>query len=294
MIMAMAAVLALAPILAMCSGQSADEGNEDFCTLALWQIDSFEGGKGSRAQYLQNAADECFSGERVYVKVTSLSADAARANIAMGNVPDIISYGAGFYGIETLINSADITWACWCRGGYVLISTEDGADFSDVSSQNTVINEGRDNLSRACALIEGLEGAAYESPTTAYVSLLSGRYKYLLGTQRDLYRMQTRGASYTAKLITSFNDMYQNISILCKDENYSRCLEFVGYIESISENVSSLGMISDKTQYAGVMGEMQSAAFEYTIKSFVGEDYNKRVNEAIAEADVNSLKNLLK
>lgn len=290
----MVAVLALAPILAMCSSRNDEDEEDSMRVLTLWQIDSFEGGRGSRAQYLQNVADSLFDGTKIYVNVTALSADAARENIAAGNIPDMLSYGAGFYGIETLVNPADFAWVCWCSGAYVLICLDEDADFSDVTSQNTVINAGKDNLVQACALIEGVSAASVEVSTSAYVSLINGKYKYLLGTQRDLYRMQTRGVSYSAKLIDSFNDLYQNISILCTGENYEYCLSFVNGLVDASENISSLGLISDKTNYSGVMGEMQYAEYEYTIKSFVGYDYVVSINNAIESEDVNSLKKLLK
>lgn len=262
--------------------------------LAVWQIDSFEGGKGSRAQYLQQKAEDCFKGRRVYAKVTTLTADAARRNMEDGNIPDIISYGAGFYGIESLINPTDFTYACWCRGAYVLLTLDENADFGDVGADNTVINAGRDNLSGACALLEGLSGAECEESTSAYVSLIGGRYKYLLGTQRDVCRLEARGQSYRAKVITSFNDLYQNISILCDDEKYGLCRELVGYLMQNSSDVNSLGLVSDKSSHTGILAEIQSVEFGYTLKSFTGYDYRLSLERAINDGDLNSLKNLLK
>lgn len=286
-------ILVLAPVLVFCQS-SQGQSRDVMKFLNIWQIDSFEGGKGSRAQYLQQKADECFDGTHVYVKVTSLSADAARANIKEGNIPDLISYGAGFYGIESLINVTDFTYVCWCRGAYVLLSLDESADFSDVNAQNTVINIGKDNLSRACALLEGLSGAKAEASTSAYVSLIGGKYKYLLGTQRDIYRLETREQAYTSKVITSFNDLYQNISVLCEGENYAYSKKFIDYLIENSSDIATLGLVSEKTNYTGAMAEIQRAEFDYTIKSFTGYDYYRAVNDAIDGGDVNSLKNLLK
>ena len=293
LLITMAAILIAAPILAMCA---TDDGREEERTrvLTLWQVDSFEGGRGSRTQYLQDVAETFFDGTKTYVTVTSLSADAARGNIAAGNVPARSSYGAGFYGIETLINPADFTYICWCRGAYLLICLDDACDFSDVTPQNTVINEGRDNLVFACALFEGLSGATFEAPTSAYVSLINGKYKYLLGTQRDICRLETREQSYKAKVVTSFNDLYQNISILNNNDGYSYCRDFCLYLNDVSQGVASLGMVSDGAQSVGIRAEMQSAEYEYAITSFVGETYINEVKNAINNSDLNSLKNLLK
>ena len=64
----MAAILIVAPVLAITSSRS-DSYNEDkgASVLTLWQIDCFEGGKGSRARYLKDAADNYFKGDGVYV-----------------------------------------------------------------------------------------------------------------------------------------------------------------------------------------------------------------------------------
>lgn len=270
-----------------------DKGEEERTyLLELWQIDSFEGGKGSRASFLQARADELFEGSRVHVVVTSLSSDAARANISQGVIPDMISYGAGFYGIESLINPADFTYECWCRGAYFYLSLE--GDFSDVSPRNTIVNEGVDNLSNVCAALEGLSVCVFEKPTAAYLSLLNGKYKYLLGTQRDIFRLEARGADYSARVITSFNDLYQNISILCDDEKYAFCRDFVEYLLKNGEKVSSLGLIADGAALFGPIADADEREYEYSVKSFVGREYVESVNEAVQKNDLNSLKNLLK
>lgn len=289
----MAIILVVAVVLS-CFSRRSDVKSDEMRVLTLWQIDSFEGGKGSRAQYLQDMADRYFEDKRAYVRVTALSADAARSNINSGLVPDMISYGAGFYGIESLVNTSDFISMCWCRGAYLLISVDENADFSDVSAENTVINIGKNNLSRACALFEGLSGAQSEASTSAYVSLINGKYKYLLGTQRDICRMQTRGTSFSVKVLTSFNDLYQNISILCGGEDYFYCRDFIAYLMANSAEVESLSMVSDGTASSGIFGEIERAEFEYELKSFVSQDYHNSLLDAIQKDDLNYLKNLLK
>lgn len=291
----MAAILIAAPVLAITSSRS-DSYNEDkgARVLTLWQIDCFEGGKGSRARYLKDAADNFFKGDGVYVTVTSLSAQAARDNISSGNIPDMISYGAGFYGIESLINDRDFAYKCWCRGAYFIITLDNDADFADVDSLNTVVNSGRDNLAAACALFEGLSGAAISPPTVAYVELINKKYKYLLGTQRDLYRLETRGAEYSAIPVTSFNDLYQNISILCADENYSHCISFISHLLKNDGGVAELGMISKGAECSGALSEAKKASAEYSLSAFVSSEVHQSIMSALSNGDINYLKNLLK
>lgn len=289
----MVAILVLAPVLAIFSGGKQSYGDNEMLSITIWQIDSFEGGRGSRAQYLKNRANELFEDSRIYVTVTSLSADAARANFAAGNVPDMISYGAGFYGIDKYINSAT-PYKCWCFGAYLYITLDENSDFSDITKDNTVVNGGRDNLSGACAMFENLTGAEIAAPQSAYVKLINGTKKYLLGTQRDIFRFEARELSYKTKLITSFNDLYQNISILRGGEKEYYCEEYIEYLLKTCEKVSSLGLASPLCRGQGIYSEMEKANFTYTLKSFVGEKYHSDILSAIDGGDINSLKNLLK
>ena len=199
-----------APVSYRAALQSKESGDKKGIQLIeMWQIDGFEGGKGSRASYLSRAAEKCFEGQNIYFKVTSLTADAARANISSGRAPDLISYSAGFYGIEELVNEKYPAYT-WCSGRYCLISLDASADFSDANSENTVINEGKDNLVGVCAALEGFGEADSESSVNAYLKLLDGSYKYLLGTQRDIFRFISREVEYCVKPLTAFNDLYQN------------------------------------------------------------------------------------
>ncbi|MGN0817734.1 MAG: hypothetical protein ACI4L9_02080 [Candidatus Coproplasma sp.] len=295
LIFLLAAIIVAAPIAAAFSRGESGASAQEMQVLTLWQIDSFEGGKGSRAQFLQDTADQLFKGERFYVTVNSISADAARKNIELGTCPDMISYGAGFYGIEELVNCSNFAYKVWCRGGYCLLTLDCQADFSDADAQNTVINGGKDNLVSICALFEGLNGAAVEKPTGAYVSLLNGKYKYLLGTQRDIFRLKTRGAQFITKPLTSFNDLYQNISILSGDKKYAACKRFVDYLTSENVNVKKLGLFSDGVSlYDDELTAMENLTFSASLKSFVSARYYGEVAAAANSGDLNLLKSLLK
>lgn len=271
------------------------DGEEDdsLQVLTLWQIDSFEGGRGSRAEYLRSLAQDYAKTANVYIEVTALSSDAARTNISAGVVPDIISYGAGFYGVESLVLEG--YGKAWCRGAYCLIALS-GTDFSSVSTANTVINEGKDNLVSVAALFSGLQGADYAAPTSAYVSLISGEYDFLLGTQRDVIRLQTRGESFEVKPLPEFNDLYQYISVLTRDgEKAAVAEEYINYVLLHGESLTRIGMLCDgETLYSDEMHALEGVDFSYTIPAVASSGAVDEIKKAARSGDINLLKSLLK
>ncbi|MGN0814228.1 MAG: hypothetical protein ACI4MH_03250 [Candidatus Coproplasma sp.] len=295
LIIILAVVIVAAPVSSTFLRGESGTSEGQMQVISLWQIDSFEGGKGSRAQFLQDTADKLYGGNNTYFTVTSISADAARKNFEQGIFPDIISYGAGFYGIEGLINGTDFACKVWCRGGYCLLTLDNQSDFSDVTPQNTVINVGKDNLTSVCAILEGLSGADEEKSTGAYVELLGGKYKYLLGTQRDIFRLRTRGVAFKVKPVTCFNDLYQCVSILAKDKKYAVCKEFVEYLTDGIADVSAVGLFRDGQKlYQDELSALENLDFDCTLKSFVSESYVNKLTSAANSGDLNLVKSLLK
>lgn len=254
--------------------------------LTVWQIDSFEGGKGSRADFLQSIGKDFAKSNPCYINVLSISSDAARMNLSDGNIPDIISYGAGTYGIETYLSDRNV----WCRGGYCVL-TIDG-DFSDISANNTVVNRGKDNFADAAALFCALQEADSETPTGAYVKLINGNYEYLLGTQRDIYRLKTRGVSFKIKPVTEFNDLYQNISVTADCAKKEIAEAYVGYLLTRTGEVNKVGMISDGVHYEDEMREMENLSFDYKLTSPISEEVRRRIEQCVSDGDINILKTL--
>lgn len=269
---------------------SANSINENIA-LTVWQIDSFEGGKGSRAEYLQNLGNNFGKNENCYITVVSLSAESARLNLSNGNIPDIISYGAGMFGVEGYINDFTV----WCRGSYCLLTLDNSSDFSDTSGENTVVNKGKDNYSDVAALFCGLQNAKFESSTSAYVKLINGDCKYLLGTQRDIFRLKTRGVTFSVKPVTTFNDLYQNISKTTNCANVTYAQKFIDYVVSKKAEISRIGMYCDGVKlYDDELSVCESSNYEYTIKYPINEEMKSSIKRGVTLGDINILKELLK
>ena len=85
-------------------------------------------------------------------------------------------------------------------------------------------------------------GAATES-VAAYTGFLSGKYRYLLGTQRDVCRFQARGVTVQARPLTKYCDLFQYIGIL-SSEKREASLAFVEKLLSseVQGRLSAIGM----------------------------------------------------
>lgn len=290
---AIAVAAAAAPVLYRLNYVKPDAENKTLY-VNLWQIDGFEGGKGSRKSFIESTAKKLFKGEKIYFTVTSLTAEAARANIALGVIPEMVSYPSGFYGIENMVNAKDFVSRIWCYGCYCLLTLDTESDFGDVNSDNTVVNSGKDNLAGVCAALVGAGGAVEAEPTNAYLQLLNGKYKYLLGTQRDIYRLETREASYSAKPVAEFSDLFQNVSILTDGaEEYAACRRLAE--ELVKSDVGSLGLFGNDG--AAVPEQLKALGFEgaeYALKGLSSERYINELKEAAKNGDIKKLKSILR
>ncbi len=218
--------------------------------VRVWNVDTFEGGKGSRTAFLARAARlaEQTRGN-VYYYVTSYSAEGFRDAAERGELPDVLSFGVGLGDISALCCpiSSDFAGgetakgylaAAWCAGGYALFSlTEDFDEAGEVA-----ISSGGSNLPAVCAALEGIEGT--ELPAgEAYTAFLGGKYRYLLGTQRDRQRFLTRGVTVYEKPLEKYCDLYQAVAVLSRDEK-GDCAALLAalFSEEIQGALSSIGM----------------------------------------------------
>ena len=214
--------------------------------VRVWNIDTFEGGKGSRTAFLKSVARE-LKGEAYYL-VTSYTLEGALSAFAEGDAPDVLSFGVGLSEFAERLLPLPYSFAGgelggktlaypWCMGGYYLFSL---TDFE--GEGRTALSVGGENLPAVAARLEGIMGEEMES-VAAYTGFLSGKYRYLLGTQRDVCRFQARGAIVQARPLTKYCDLYQYIGIL-SSEKRDASLAFVEALLSpeVQGRLSQIGM----------------------------------------------------
>lgn len=214
--------------------------------VRVWNIDTFEGGKGSRTAFLKSVARE-LKGEAYYL-VTSYTLEGALSAFAEGEAPDVLSFGVGLSEFAERLLPLPYSFAGgelggktlaypWCMGGYYLFSL---TDFE--GEGRTALSVGGENLPAVAARLEGIAGEETES-VAAYTGFLSGKYRYLLGTQRDVCRFQARGAIVQARPLTKYCDLYQYIGILSAEKR-DVSLAFVEALLSpeVQGRLSQIGM----------------------------------------------------
>ena len=222
------------------------EKAETRTVVRVWNIDTFEGGKGSRTAFLKSVARE-LKGEAYYL-VTSYTPEGALSAFAEGDAPDVLSFGVGLSEFAERLLPLKLEFAGgelggktlaypWCMGGYYLFSL---TDFE--GEGRTVLSVGGENLPAVAACLEGISGEETES-VAAYTGFLSGKYRYLLGTQRDVCRFQARGVIVQARPLTKYCDLYQYIGIL-SSEKRDASLAFVEALLSpeVQGRLSEIGM----------------------------------------------------
>ncbi len=224
------------------------EGEAERRIIRVWNVDTFEGGKGSRTSFLKSAARRVEKKRAgVYYLVTAYTLEGAEAAFREGLAPDVLSFGLGLsvfaeqsqplpYSFSGGAVGKDTLAYPWCRGGYALFSLSEDFD----TEGKTVISQGGGNLPQIAAKLEGVEGE--ELPAlTAYTKFLSGEYQYLLGTQRDLCRFQSRNVTVYYKPLSNYCDLYQYMSILSTKKR-GDCLALLDELLAAPELLSNIGM----------------------------------------------------
>lgn len=284
--------------------------------VRLWNIDTFEGGRGSRTAFLSRIAAAYEKGNPgALVMVSSYTAEGALAAFAEGDYPDMLSFGPGFSAAAEKcvvldgysFAGGEVAGECravpWCRGGYALFSLTD--DFSDAGGDNTVVSLGGSNLPLVAAAFLSLGGAPAEESVSAYVRFLNGKYKYMLGTQRDVCRFASRGTQVYCRPAGEFSDLWQYIAVLAEGaEDREICGEYVRLLlgEESQKRLTEIGMFSPYFDVYGADGgladEMERVTARYTIGAFASPEGLKSADDAAKSVlnggDAEVLKNFLK
>lgn len=265
--------------------------------ITLWHIDTFEGGVGSRKQFLMSVArDFEKQNEGLLVMAVEHTAESAEKAMAEGKTPDLISYGAGvnvknaqpIAGLGTaggVINGE--TYAlCWCRGGYCLIENPDYVEGKKPSA-SLIVSQGEYTNPLIAYVFSGKTENNLEilSPMNAYVKFVSGKSRYLLGTQRDINRLNNRGMEYTIQPLNGYNDLYQYISVTSLDTVKAKYAEtFAEFLvsEKVQKQLYKVGMMSAyyNAEYdSPEMSLMQKAGKSATISAFSSKELIKELQE---------------
>ncbi len=287
--------------------------------ISVWQVDSFEGGTGSRKQFLLKVARE-FERKNpgVLVMVTNYTADGVEENQTNGISPDIISFGGGTDVKEFSALNIDVEFTGgkmgnkdyavpWCRGGYVLISNPKLTDGKDSVIENLLVSKAEYTQPLVAVLQEELsvKELTVKSPMDAYVQFVSGKTPYFLATQRDLMRLKNRGMEVDIRPLEKFNDLIQ-YAVITSTQEIKRYYaeEFLRFLmsEKIQEKVYDIGMFSVvcSAKIDDMNGQlMQKVKGFSTISPFtepvVLEQMNILANKGIFgdETSTNKIKNML-
>jgi len=219
--------------------------------IELWHIDSFEGGKGSRKDFLLSSSLKFEKKHNAIISVISHTIQSATLALK-DSCPDLISCGNGI-DIVNIVKSIPIKsqdgvcqiknknyGVTWCRGGYALIGQGENTDL--------IVSQGEYTLPLLAYKKQGLsfKNIKVLPPQKAYQEyLLKGGY--LLGTQRDIIRLTNRGIEVKYSPISCFCDLNQVICLTTTDtEKVGYCQDFISYLLSPERQLAleSIGMLS--------------------------------------------------
>ena len=267
--------------------------------LTVWQIDSFEGGTGSRRQFLSARANE-FSKENkgILFLITSQTKESAEEKIKNGTYPDVISFGCGIAPTdlsEIPINAfykggilgGKVYAVPWCRGGYALIKHPKFSGCTaetDKKIPSLIVSQGDYTMPLMSLFVGGYEIEKYETlkPTDAYGKFLLGKTPYLLGTQRDIMRLKSRGENFSFYPVEGFCDLFQYAAITCKDEKKMQtAVKFIEYLLS-EKSQSALSSISMLPVIGGVKPSEE-------IESLYNTDVSTTVSAFLSESEINRI-----
>ncbi len=287
--------------------------------LTLWQIDSFEGGTGSRKQFLLKASRTFEKkNQGVLVMVINHTKTSMLENLSKGLYPDMISFGGGAevkgfseLNVERTVNGGlvggKVYATAWCKGGYFLIANPNLVQEIPDELPSLLVSQNDYTQPLTSLYFSGVKAREIEvkKPMDAYVKFVSGKTPYFLGTQRDIIRLSNRGMEVITSPIQEFNDLYQYICITSKDRQkiyYSE--QFISHLtcDDVQSQLNNIGMFSPfiKVEYDNVhLSAMQNQKNTYTLSAFTDgqtlvelQDLSLQVLKGNSEKE-NKIKNIV-
>lgn len=220
--------------------------------LTLWHVETFEGGVGSRGDFITGRAVE-FGKKGRHVLVKTHTIESAKESLKKGEKPDLVSFGIGADFVVPMAKRVTLTVAgekvksrafVWAQGGYFLFRKSG----DETPIKTLTISDGGKNLPLGAANLTGVKYENIETvkSTDAYLKLISGNTDAMLGTQRDIRRFTVKNFAYTATPLEKYNDLYQYVAITSDDEDkLPTAKAFAEYLlsEKTAKKISSLYMI---------------------------------------------------
>ena len=277
--------------------------------LTVWHIDTFEGGTGSRADFIASSL-KALGKDGIVTLVKTQTTESMEKAFEKGEIPDLISFGVGcgevvnfarelpFKSFEGGEAGGGYLAVPWCLGGYYLIAKSGDNRLidrlfesdSDKNIENLIVSDG-ENILPVLALKQlGITAnAVYLSPKDAYSRFLSEKNAVLLGTQRDIKRIEKKKDEFSVRPLEGYSDFVQYIAITTKsDEKYRYCALAVEHIlsEEVQKKLYKIGMMRANGKSGGE-ADFYGYDFsknEYTLSPFLSKrlivDAKSEINTA--------------
>ncbi len=266
--------------------------------LTIWQVDSFEGGVGSRKQFLLKVA-RSFEKKNpgVLVMVIDHTEESVKEEIKKDNFPDLISFGAGveianFQQLKVKGDRGGIVGeksyaVAWCMGGYSIIANPKLVSEIPDSFEEILVSQGEYTQPLVAMCLEGMsaKNITVKKPMDAYTQFVAGKTPYFLATQRDINRLERRQMEVITRPLNGYNDLYQYIALTSNSALKSYYAEsFIEHLLSVDvqKSLNQIGMLSTKTtvEYDNAhLNEMQKNKEFYTVSAFTNATALKQMQE---------------
>ena len=238
------------------------EGDENAIILELRHADTFDGGTGSRKRFLLKVAEEFErENEGVFISVIQHTAESILTVNEGERGPDLVSFGIGAEGVEKIAkplktqfnnkffksgqSGGETFFYPYAYGMYMKISGGKGA--------GTVISEGRGNLPLFAAKYAGENYDASLPSSECYVAFFAGKYGAMIGTNRDVYRLSSRGVDFKIDSVFGVTDLVQYIAVTASDKKRAEIAEkFAEYLisDEVQLKLKEVGLFSPTGRHA--------------------------------------------
>ena len=290
------------------------ESQSKTVVLTVWHVDGFEGGRGSRYTFLRDVAVK-FSKQNkgVYPLVSSYTVEGANDLIKKGKHPDLISFGGSLLNLQHCAKEISFSGrdggtvgnkryaVSYIKGGYFVIKKGEGSKDIIISKQEGVTPE-------IATLFSGEEisSITIKPSLDAYSLFLLKKNATMIGTQRDIERLISRGETFTAKVIEGYSDLFQYVSLTCdKADNEYYANKFIEFLlsEKVQSEIKNLKMssvnLSGQFPDNEYLSALEKAQINYTFSPFSAKENmliacDKALNLINTGGDYNEIINFTK